>query len=257
MLLKDILLIFNMLLILIFIALVCAQSKPNVEIQSIRVDVYLDADMTLNIKEIYTLLIYNIDGYVNLSRSLAEWKEFINDSRFGFHISGEGIVRENIKIEVSQIYLQNYNSGYSDLILEYIIKPGNRSLFQVVNRSPREEIIVMNPNYLSFTRTGNNNILLTSRELLKFNFHQSYQIVKISPTPKEDGGYIWTNTVLNNPVIILKKKVSYDTLIIEGMTNLYYKINDLFKFGEMWIYSLVLLTFLILTRRVLYYDKQS
>ncbi len=245
---------------ILILLIVIAQSQPAAELKDIKVEIYLDNDMTVTVKEFYTLLVYDIDGYINISKSgvLSNWKEFINDTKFGYHISGEGLVRENINIEASQISLRNYNSGFAYLTIQYTIRPGNKGLFQILNRTSRLEIIAMDPNYLAFTRTSNNNILLTGNERLLFRFHPSYQVIKISPTPNIEGdAYVWTNTALNDPIILLKKRVSYDVLIIQGSKNIYNNISKFLTIPEVWIYLSLFIIFFIFTKKVLYYDKQG
>ncbi|MEM0356210.1 MAG: hypothetical protein QW465_00420 [Candidatus Anstonellales archaeon] len=251
-----------MLLILGLLALLLNSYSLDAELLSLEVNVYLNPDLTLQITEQYKIIVYNIEKYVELSSSknatISDWREFINDSRFGFHISGDGIFRENLQIDTSQIYLKNYRSGFADITIKYNIRGFNRDygVFYVKNTSPRYEIIELNPNYLTFTRTGNRYILLSSNEAIRFRFHPSFSIIEIQPTPISEGDvHTWTNTVLNNPRIILRRSISYDQLVIEGILDIYSKALTILSSTVSIIYIIITLVFMILTVRVVRDDK--
>lgn len=241
--------------------LIVSLALASTEFQSVEVYVYLNKDLTINVEEKYKLLIYDIDKYIELAGSpnttIADWREFINDSRFVYHISGDGIIRENIRVEATQIYLRNYNSGFADIILKYKIKPtDNKGLFKIIERTPRKEILALDPLYLTFTRTGNNYILISNKESIVFEFDPSFSVIEISPASNiEENKYIWTNTVLNNPTIILKKSVSYDELILEGTKKLYDNLVSLLSIPVVLLYIFLTVFFLILTNKVVFYDK--
>lgn len=243
-----------MIWLLIFIILVYAR----VDIKSISVTINLNSDLSVEVIEDYLIEVYDMDSYTTLysnpNTTLADWQNFINDSRFAYHVAGEGLVRYNTKLEFSQLYLKNYRSGLANVTMKYNVRSliDSLGLFRMINRTPRYDIIVFEPRYLAFTRTGAGYIMLSEMEELKFKFDDSISVLKITPNPsiRDSKEYVWTNTILNNPTIVLKRTISYDQLIIEGMNKIYNTILLLFLNPIIILYLLITLIFLIMTARV-------
>ncbi|MCS7122568.1 MAG: hypothetical protein NZ908_01260 [Candidatus Micrarchaeota archaeon] len=230
----------------------------KVDIKSISILITLNHDLSAEVVEEYLVEVYDMDNYTilysNPNTTLSDWQNFINDTRFAYHVAGEGLIRYNTRLEFSQLYLKNYRSGLANISMKYNIKNiiDNLGLFRIINRTPRYDIVVFDPNYLTFIRSGAGYIMLSEIEELKFRFDDSFSVIRITPNPSIRDGreYVWTNTILNNPTIVLKRTTSYDHLIIEGMNRIYDLILKTLQKPIPLLYLFITLVFLIMTARV-------